>query len=339
LNDLTVVSSFEALPAIISRAANMLDEARTSAEVLDARDAARFAYDAAKSAARLRRAKGAHDDLVLAAHRLQGDALKIEARAKYRLAEEYDAAQERGEVASGRPKSLPEENSFTATTADLGLTSKDIFEARQVRDAEKASPGIVGAAVDAIIAAGEEPTRAAVNRAVTGGFLSNANFSGNNEWYTPDEFLDLAREVMGAIDLDPASCEAAQARVAAAAYFTEEDDGLTKDWNGRVWLNPPYAQPLIGQFVDKLTSEIEAGRVTEAILLTNSATDTSWFHEAAEASKSICFTRGRLRFVPADPSREANSPAQGQAFFYFGHRPDTFAVVFGDVGFVAEVRR
>jgi hypothetical protein len=72
---------------------------------------ARFAYDAAKSAARLRRAKGAHDDLVLAAHRLQGDALKIEARAKYRLAEEYDAAQERGEVASrGQPRNVPDEN-------------------------------------------------------------------------------------------------------------------------------------------------------------------------------------------------------------------------------------
>jgi hypothetical protein len=57
--------------------------------------------------------------------------------AKRRLADEYDAAQARGEVSIGRPKSIPGENTFTATVSDIGLTSKDIFEARQIRDAEK----------------------------------------------------------------------------------------------------------------------------------------------------------------------------------------------------------
>jgi hypothetical protein len=99
LNELSTITTVEALPAILAHASARLDEARSSAEILDARDMAKFAYDAAKSAAGIARAKGAHDDLVSASHRLQGDALKIEARAKYRLAEEYDAAQERGEVA------------------------------------------------------------------------------------------------------------------------------------------------------------------------------------------------------------------------------------------------
>lgn len=69
----------------------------------------------------------------------------IEAEANRRLADEYDAAQERGEVAGpneGRPRRSDAERLPTA--ADLGLSRKDIHEARQIRDAEKAEPGIVG---------------------------------------------------------------------------------------------------------------------------------------------------------------------------------------------------
>jgi hypothetical protein len=90
------------------------------------------AYTAAKAAARLAKAKGAHDELIAKAHRAQADALEIEAMAKRRLADEYDAAQERGEVASGRPKTLPDGNT-SATQAEVGLSAKEIHEARQIR--------------------------------------------------------------------------------------------------------------------------------------------------------------------------------------------------------------
>jgi hypothetical protein len=70
-------------------------------------------------------------------HAPQADALEIEAQAKRRLADEYDAAQERGEVAKGRPKSIPEQNTFQPTVSDIGLTSKEIHEARELRDAEQ----------------------------------------------------------------------------------------------------------------------------------------------------------------------------------------------------------
>ncbi len=83
-------------------------------------------------------------------HRAQADALEIEARAKRKLADEYDAAQERGEVAGrGKPVNVPDGNNKT-TTADLGLSRKAIHEARAIRDAEVASPGIVKATVDVL---------------------------------------------------------------------------------------------------------------------------------------------------------------------------------------------
>jgi hypothetical protein len=158
------------LPQLVDHAATALSNARTAAEVLEARDLASFAYDTAKRAARLAKAKNAHDELIAAAHRAQADALEIEAKAKRRLAAEYDAAQERGEVqADGRPKTVPDENGFLlapATAADLGVSRKDIHEARVIRDAEKAEPGIVRRSLDEKLARCEEPTRAALRKMV-----------------------------------------------------------------------------------------------------------------------------------------------------------------------------
>ena len=71
--------------------------------------------------------------------------------------------------------------------------------------------------------------------------LSGINgLSGEIEWYTPRQYLDAAVKVMGAIDLDPASSDAAQYNVQATKYFTLKDDGLSQRWFGRVFCNPPY---------------------------------------------------------------------------------------------------
>jgi len=153
------------LPGLIDRAATMLASAKTAAEVLEAREAAGLVYDTAKRAARLGRAKAAHDDLVAAAHRAQADALEIEAAAKRRLADEYDAAQARGDVAKRGWESGVDKRNIT-TAADLGLRRDQIHDARMIRDAEDANPGIIRRTLDEKLERGEEPNRAALRKMV-----------------------------------------------------------------------------------------------------------------------------------------------------------------------------
>ena len=156
--------------------------------------------------------------------------------------------------------------------------------------------------------------------------------TGDEESYTPKEYLASARTVMGAIDLDPASNPMAQENVGADRYFTVDDDGLTQEWAGNVWMNPPYTARVINRFIDKLVDHYEAGDVTQAIVLTNNNTDTSWFHQGAKAAAAVCFTAGRINFLKRDGSR--SSPTNGQAFLYFGENLSAFKNEFAKHGMV-----
>jgi phage N-6-adenine-methyltransferase len=118
----------------------------------------------------------------------------------------------------------------------------------------------------------------------------------------------------------------------AARYFTKADNGLEREWQGRVWLNPPYAQPLIMDFVSKMVVERKAGRVTGAVMLTNNSADTAWFHEAAQTADAFCLTRGRIKFYKT--CGEMSAPTQGQTFFYFGDNVEAFTRRFKEIGFV-----
>src|SRR5262249_58304497 len=158
--------------------------------------------------------------------------------------------------------------------------------------------------------------------------------TGENEWYTPGEYIEAARTVLGEIDLDPATSEYAQSAIGAARYFTKDDDGLSKEWHGRVWLNPPSAQPAIAHFVAKMIQEYGAGRVTTAIMLTHNYSDAAWFQDAGSVANAVCFTRGRIRFY--QPDGVIAQPTQGQTFFYFGDKPRTFIERFAEIGLVWE---
>ena len=156
-----------------------------------------------------------------------------------------------------------------------------------------------------------------------------SNNSGNEEWYTPPRYIESARIVMGSIDLDPASCETANFWIRAEKIFTKQDDGLLHKWHANVYLNPPYGQPLIKRFIQKLIDE--KSNIKQAIVLVNNGTETAWGQKLLEASTAVCFPKGRIKFYDSS-SGPAQSPLQGQMICYIGDRVQAFANEFSNYG-------
>ena len=157
--------------------------------------------------------------------------------------------------------------------------------------------------------------------------------SGQNEWYTPPEFIESARQVFGGgIDCDPASCEIANQTVRASVYFSKENNGLSQTWQGNVWMNPPYSQPLIGEFADAVSDKFESGEIDAAIVLVNNATETAWFQRMTQAASAICFPKARIKFMDPQGNR-TGAPLQGQAILYMGGNAKAFAKAFSVYGF------
>jgi phage N-6-adenine-methyltransferase len=161
-----------------------------------------------------------------------------------------------------------------------------------------------------------------------------ANNSGDNEWYTPEIYINAARETLGEIDLDPASNPTANEIVKAKTFYTAEDSGLEKEWVGNVWMNPPYESRLIGSFIEKLLVHYVKEQIPQAIVLVNNATETQWFQLIAEAARASCFPKGRVKFW--HPRKEA-VPLQGQSILYLGQNKERFIQNFHQFGVCWEV--
>lgn len=157
-----------------------------------------------------------------------------------------------------------------------------------------------------------------------------ANNSGENEWDTPREYIEAARNLMGEIDVDPSSTERANKVVRAKRFYTKENDGLKKDWKGNIWMNPPYAQPLISLFSAELVKKIKSKEVKQALVLVNNATETKWFQELVNTCNAICLISGRVRFL--NPEGRPGAPLQGQIILYFGSKGVDFIRQFAKFG-------
>lgn len=159
------------------------------------------------------------------------------------------------------------------------------------------------------------------------------HLSGSNEWYTPMQYVNAVRELMVGISLDPASCAYANLIVRAAHYYDITIDGLTQQWKGSVFLNPPYGwdedgESNVATWTAKLLAEYKAKHVYEAVLLVNATTERKWFQPLWNFP--ICFTDHRINFYNAEG--EQKQPTQGNAFVYLGEHIHTFANMFAQFG-------
>lgn len=141
--------------------------------------------------------------------------------------------------------------------------------------------------------------------------------SASPEWYTPPQIVAAVVDFFDAIDLDPCAEAADPKTVPARVHFTASDDGLSRPWFGRVYMNPPYGDA-IPPWIAKLDTAYRSREIEAGIALVPARTDTAWF--APLWQHTICFVRGRLKFGGCEDSAPFPS-----ALVYVGDEYDRFA--------------
>lgn len=141
-----------------------------------------------------------------------------------------------------------------------------------------------------------------------------------DRWCTPPWVLEVARQALGAIDLDPASNARAQQHVQACEWYSLDvgRDGLALPWSGRVWCNPPYARGLIDLFADKILAEMERGEIDAMIVLVNSSTSAAWWQRLAARAEALVYPDQRLSFWHAETGRTQRGNSYDQTLLVYG---------------------
>jgi len=122
--------------------------------------------------------------------------------------------------------------------------------------------------------------------------MDNVHFSSaTDQWATPQDLFDSLDKAFGfsldvCADSNNAKCD---------HFFTKEQDGLTQEWVGRCWMNPPYGRE-IGKWVQKAYESAQRGAFVACLL--PARTDTKWWHDYA-VKGDIHFIKGRIKFVEA----------------------------------------
>lgn len=146
--------------------------------------------------------------------------------------------------------------------------------------------------------------------------------SSSDERYSPLWVLELAVKLMGGIDLDP--CADPLKRVPAALHYTKEQDGLSRAWAGRVFLNPPYSGSTA--WFRHLSLYLEAGAVSEALVLV----PVTSIHSKGAAllmkqfAAALCLCYRRFNFLDADYKELPVSTPIPLALVYAGGSVDRF---------------
>ncbi len=130
------------------------------------------------------------------------------------------------------------------------------------------------------------------------------------EWYTPPEIF----ESLGVtFDLDPCSPGADKCVVPALRHISLPEDGLTADWDGLVFCNPPYGT-YTAEWMKRCAEH------DNSIALVFARTSTKWFKEIYESVDAICFISSRVKFISGETGKRAGSPGADSMLLAWGSR-------------------
>lgn len=134
--------------------------------------------------------------------------------------------------------------------------------------------------------------------------------ASTDEWYTPRWIIDL----LGPFDTDPCSPVVPPYEIAPISY-NEEQNGLTHDWQGVVWMNPPYSRKPLRQFCEKM-----ARHGNGLALLMNRQDNLLWQEVIFPSARSMLFMRHRVKFLRPDGT--TGSPFYGSCLVAWGDECD-----------------
>ena len=145
--------------------------------------------------------------------------------------------------------------------------------------------------------------------------------STSNDWATPQEFFDKLNWRFGPFDLDP--CATAHT-AKCLNFYTEMEDGLTKDWGDHCcFVNPPYGRE-IAKWIKKGYDEAQQ-KDTKVVMLIPARTDTKYWQDYVMKAQEVYFIRGRLKF--GDSSNSAPFPSAVVVFEGRSTRPQVFGAI------------
>lgn len=129
---------------------------------------------------------------------------------------------------------------------------------------------------------------------------------GKDEWLTPPQII----QALGEFDLDPCS-PIERPWPTAKQHFTRLDNGLMKEWSGRVWMNPPYG-PETSKWMGRLAGHGNG----IAFIFARTETETFFQHVWPKAH-AIFFLKGRVRFYHVS-GRQADSAGAPSCLIAYG---------------------
>lgn len=153
--------------------------------------------------------------------------------------------------------------------------------------------------------------------------------SGRVEWYTPAHIIEAARQTMGEINMDPASCRAANETVAAQWYYSIGEDGLSRQWHGNVWMNHPFGRKTNKPWIEKLILEWHYGNISQACCITFACTSEQWFQPLFRFPQ--CYLSPRTNYLGPD-GEPVKGVTKGSVVTYLGPNVERFCMVFQVMG-------